>query len=193
MKSLKQRFTEEIAPALQKQLNLDNEYQVPKLVKVVVNIGLGEATQNAKVLEGGLGDLEKITGQKPIVRRAKKSIASFKVRKGMPIGAMVTLRGQRMYDFIAKLNSIVLPRIRDFRGLNEKAFDGRGNYNIGLRDQLVFPEIEYDKIDRVRGMNVTIVTTAQNDMEARALLEALGFPFRKRGASGGTGAAQDVA
>ncbi len=183
MKTLKERYNEEIVPQLQKELNMSNVHQVPKLVKLVVNIGLGESTQNSKALENGLRDLQLITGQKPLVTRAKKSIATFKVRQGMPIGAMVTLRDQRMYDFIEKLNGIVLPRIRDFRGLNEKGFDGRGNYNIGIRDQLVFPEIEYDKIDRVRGMNITIVTTAQTDMEARALLESLGFPFRKKAGS----------
>lgn len=192
MKTLKQRYEDDMVPALIKELNLSNIYQVPKLVKVVINVGLGESTQNSKALEGGLRDLEQITGQKPLVTRAKKSIATFKVRQGMPIGAMVTLRGSRMYDFIAKLNGIVLPRIRDFRGLNEKAFDGRGNYNIGLRDQLVFPEIEYDKIDRVRGMNITIVTSAQTDMEAKALLQALGLPFRKKAAST-PGQSQDVA
>lgn len=190
MKTLKQTFFEDLVPQLQKELNLSNVYEVPRLVKVVINIGLGESTQNSKALEAGLRDLELITGQKPVVTRAKKSIATFKIRQGMPIGAMVTLRGDRMYDFVAKLNGIVLPRIRDFRGLNENAFDGRGNYNIGLRDQLVFPEIEYDKIDKVRGMNITIVTTAQNDMEAKALLQTLGFPFRKRAASSPT---QEVA
>jgi large subunit ribosomal protein L5 len=184
MKTLKQRYEDEIVPALMKELGHDNIHQVPKLVKVVINIGLGESTQNSKALEGGLRDLQLITGQKPLITRAKKSVATFKVRKGMPIGAMVTLRGHRMFDFLSKLNGIVLPRIRDFRGLNEKGFDGRGNYNIGIRDQLVFPEIEYDKIDRVRGMNITIVTTAQNDMEAKALLESLGIPFRKKATSG---------
>lgn len=186
MKTLKQYYEEDVTPQLMKDLGLANKHQVPRIVKVVVNIGLGEATQNSKTLEGGLQDLELITGQKPIVTRAKKSIATFKLRKGMPIGAMVTLRGQRMYDFIAKLNGIVFPRIRDFRGLSDKAFDGRGNYNIGLRDQLVFPEIDYDKIDKVRGMNITIVTTAQTDMEARALLQALGFPFRRKAATAET-------
>lgn len=184
MKTLKQHYFEELVPQLQKELNLSNVHQVPKVVKVVVNIGLGESTQNSKALENGLRDLELITGQKPVVTRAKKSIATFKVRQGMPIGAMVTLRGDRMYDFIAKMNGIVFPRIRDFRGLSEKSFDGRGNYNVGLRDQLVFPEIEYDKIDRTRGMNITLVTTAQNDMEAKALLQALGFPFRRKASSG---------
>lgn len=183
MKTLKQKYYDELIPQLMRELNAGNIYQVPRVEKLVINIGLGESTQNSKALESGIRDLQLITGQKPLVTRAKKSVASFKVRQGMPIGAMVTLRGNRMYDFIAKLNGIVLPRIRDFRGLNEKAFDGRGNYNIGIRDQLVFPEIEYDKIDRTRGMNITVVTTAKNDMEARALLEALGFPFRKKAAS----------
>ncbi len=190
-KTLKETFEETMVPAIMKELNLENIYQVPKLAKIVINIGLGESTQNSKSLEAGLRDLELITGQKPIVTRAKKSIATFKVRQGMPIGAMVTLRGQRMYDFIAKLNGIVFPRIRDFRGLNDKAFDGRGNYNIGLREQLVFPEIEYDKIDKVRGMNITVVTTATSDMEAQVLLKTLGFPFRKKAAS--SGSKQEVA
>lgn len=182
-KRLKQYYNEDVAPALMKELNLSNIHGVPKIVKVVINIGLGESTQNSKALEKGLRDLELITGQKPQVTRAKKSVATFKVRQGMPIGAMVTLRDERMYDFIAKLIGIVLPRIRDFRGLNEKAFDGRGNYNIGLRDQLVFPEIEYDKIDKVRGMNITIVTSANTDMEAKLLLESVGLPFRKKAAT----------
>ncbi len=185
MKTLKQRYDEEFVPALMKELNLSNQYQVPKIVKVVLNIGLGESTQNSKALENGVRDLQLIAGQKPVVTRAKKSVATFKVRKGMPIGAMVTLRGNRMYDFLSKLNGIVLPRIRDFRGLSEKGFDGRGNYNIGIRDQLVFPEMEYDKIDKVRGMNITIVTTAKNDMEAKALLEVLGIPFRRKSAASG--------
>lgn len=192
MKSLKQTYNEDLAPKLQKDLGLSNIHEIPKIVKVVVNVGLGESTQNSKALENGLRDLELITGQKPVVSRAKKSIASFKLRQGMPIGAKVTLRGDRMYDFLAKLTGIVLPRIRDFRGLSEKAFDGRGNYNIGLRDQLVFPEIEYDKIDKPRGMNITIVTTAPNDMHARALMEAIGIPFRKKNTSQ-TGASQEVA
>jgi large subunit ribosomal protein L5 len=179
-KTFKQHYDQDLVPQIMKDLELSNKHQVPKVVKVVINLGLGDSTQNSKALDSGLRDLQQITGQKPVVTRAKKSVATFKVRKGMPIGAMVTLRGHRMYDFLAKLNGIVLPRIRDFRGLNEKAFDGRGNYNIGLRDQLVFPEIEYDKIDRVRGMNITVVTTAQTDMEARVLLQSLGFPFRKK-------------
>jgi large subunit ribosomal protein L5 len=181
--TLKRYYEDDIVPLLMQDLGLTNRHQVPRLVKVVINIGLGETTQNNKALESGLGDLERITGQKPIVTRAKKSIASFKVRQGMAIGAKVTLRGARMYDFMAKLTGIVMPRIRDFRGLNANAFDGRGNYNIGIRDQLVFPEIEYDKIDKVRGMNITVVTSASTDMEARKLLEAIGMPFRKKAAA----------
>lgn len=189
MKSLKEQFHETMLPQIQKELGMTNVHEVPRLVKIVVNIGLGESTQNSKSLEAGVNDLQMITGQKPRVTRAKKSIATFKLRKGMPIGAMVTLRGDRMYDFLAKLNGIVMPRIRDFRGLSDKAFDGRGNYNIGLKDQLVFPEIEYDKIDKTRGMNITIVTTATNDMQARVLLETIGVPFRKKPAA----QSQDVA
>jgi large subunit ribosomal protein L5 len=192
MKTLKQHYEENLVPVLKRELNLTNDFQVPKIEKLVINVGLGESTQNSKALENGLRDLQLITGQKPVVTRAKKSIATFKVRQGMPIGAMVTLRGQRMYDFLAKLNGIVFPRIRDFRGLSEKAFDGRGNYNIGLKDQLVFPEIEYDKIDKLRGMNITIVTSATTDMAARVLLQTFGFPFRKK-AGAVSEQAQDVA
>lgn len=179
MATLKEQYEKEMVPALMKELGYDNRFQIPKLVKVVVNVGLGDGAQNAKIFENGVNELSMITGQKPVITRAKKSIAGFKVREGMPIGAMVTLRGERMYDFLAKLNFIVLPRIRDFRGLNEKGFDGRGNYNIGLRDQIVFPEIDYDKVDRLRGMNITIVTTATNDRDAKALLTLMGIPFRK--------------
>jgi large subunit ribosomal protein L5 len=179
MATLKERYENEMVPALMKELGYANRYQVPKLVKIVINVGLGDGAQNAKILDSGVNELAEITGQKPVITRAKKSIAGFKIREGMPIGAMVTLRGDRMYDFMAKLNGIVLPRIRDFRGLNEKAFDGRGNYNVGLRDQLVFPEIDYDQVDRTRGMNVTIVTSASNDRDAKALLNQMGFPFRK--------------
>jgi large subunit ribosomal protein L5 len=179
-KKLKQRFLEEMIPALKSELSFTNIHQVPRVEKIVINIGLGESSSNSKTLDNGLRDLEMISGQKPVVTRAKKSIATFKVRQGMPIGAMVTLRGDRMYDFLAKLNGIVFPRIRDFRGLNPNAFDGRGNYNIGLKDQLVFPEIDYDKIDRLRGMNISIVTTAKTDADARALLNHLGFPFKKK-------------
>lgn len=179
MASLKERYENEIVSALQKELNYDNKYQVPRLVKVVVNIGLGDGAQNAKLFDNGVDELQAITGQKPVITRAKKSIAGFKIREGMPIGSKVTLRGERMYDFVSKLTGVVLPRIRDFRGLSPKGFDGLGNYNLGLKDQLVFPEIDYDKVQRLRGMNITIVTTARNDMDARALLNALGFPFRK--------------
>ena len=151
---------------------------VPRLHKIVVNMGVGEATQNAKVLDPAVAELGQITGQKPVVTKAKKSIAAFKVREGMPIGAMVTLRGDRMYEFLDRLINVVLPRVRDFRGVSTKSFDGRGNYTLGLRDQLIFPEIDYAKVDKLKGMNVTIVTTAKNDNEARALLRSFGMPFR---------------
>jgi large subunit ribosomal protein L5 len=180
MAALKEQFKEKISKELLKELGFDNEFQIPKIAKIVINVGLGDASQNAKALDQGVEQLGTITGQKPIVTRAKKSIAGFKIRQGMPIGAMVTLRGDRMYDFLAKLVSIALPRIRDFRGLNLSGFDGRGNYNIGLKDQLVFPEINYDQVARLRGMNISIVTTARNDLEAKALLVALGFPFKKQ-------------
>jgi large subunit ribosomal protein L5 len=175
---LRDRFHKEIAPALQKELALKNPMAVPRLHKIVVNMGVGEATQNAKILDPAVGELGQITGQKPIVTRAKKSIAAFKVREGMPIGAMVTLRGDRMYEFLDRLLNVVLPRVRDFRGVSTKSFDGRGNYTLGLRDQLIFPEIDYAKVDKLKGMNVTIVTTAKNDTEARALLRSFGMPFR---------------
>lgn len=191
--TLKEYYNETIVPNLKKELGTTNTFKVPKLLKVVINVGLGDVTQNSKALEQGLLELEMIAGQKPLMTRAKKSIAGFKIREGMPIGAMVTLRGERMYDFMAKLNGIVLPRIRDFKGLNPKAFDGRGNYNIGLKDQLVFPEIDYDKIGRLRGMNLTLVTTATNDREARLLLEAFGLPFKKPAGGGKTDAPADVA
>jgi large subunit ribosomal protein L5 len=184
-KSLKERYEKELLQAVQKELGFENKFQSPRLVKVVVNVGLGDAAQNAKLLEKGVNELTQITGQKPVVTRAKKSIAGFKIRQGMPVGAMVTLRGERMFDFLNKLVCIVLPRIRDFRGLSEKGFDTRGNYNIGLKDQLVFPEINYDEVDRLRGLNITIVTTAQDDMAAKSLLKHIGFPFRK--AAGGEG------
>lgn len=178
--TLKKRYEQEMVPALMKDLELSNKYQVPQLVKIVVNVGLGDGAQNAKLFDNGVEELQRITGQKPLITRAKKSIAGFKIRQGMPIGAKVTLRGERMYDFMAKLTGIVLPRIRDFRGVDPNGFDGQGNYNLGLKDQLVFPEIDYDKVQRMRGLNVTIVTTAQTDMQARALLEQFGFPFRKK-------------
>jgi large subunit ribosomal protein L5 len=176
---LRQRFQKEIAPALMKELELQNPMAVPRLHKVVINMGVGEATQNAKVLDPAVNELGQITGQKPVVTKAKKSIAAFKVREGMPIGAMVTLRGDRMYEFVDRLINIALPRVRDFRGVSTKSFDGRGNYTLGLRDQLIFPEIDYAKVDKSKGMNVTIVTTARNDNEARALLKHMGMPFRQ--------------
>ncbi|MBV9626283.1 MAG: 50S ribosomal protein L5 [Acidobacteria bacterium] len=175
---LKQRFRQDVAPALMKEFDLKNPMAVPHLEKIVVNMGVGEATQNAKVLDPAINELAQIAGQKPVVTRAKKSIAAFKVRAGMPIGGMVTLRGDRMYEFFDRLVNIVLPRVRDFRGVSTKSFDGRGNYTIGLHDQLIFPEIDYAKVDKLKGMNVTIVTTAQDDNQARALLRHLGMPFR---------------
>jgi len=175
---LKERFRKEVAPVLMKEFELNNPMAVPHLHKIVVNMGVGEATQNAKVLDPAVNELGQITGQRPVVTKAKKSIAAFKVRAGMPIGAMVTLRGDRMYEFFDRLVNIVLPRVRDFRGVSTKAFDGRGNYTIGLHDQLIFPEIDYAKVDKLKGMNVTIVTTARDDNQARALLKHLGMPFR---------------
>ncbi|HSB74091.1 MAG TPA: 50S ribosomal protein L5 [Terriglobales bacterium] len=175
---LRLRFEQEIKPALMKEFELRNPMAVPRLHKVVVNMGLGEATQNAKLLDPASNDLAQITGQKPVITRAKKSIAAFKVRAGMPIGAMVTLRGDRMYEFLDRLINVALPRVRDFRGVSTKSFDGRGNYTLGLRDQLIFPEIDYSKVDKLKGMNVTIVTTAGSDDQARALLRHLGMPFR---------------
>jgi large subunit ribosomal protein L5 len=175
---LKERFRKEVAPSLMKEFDLKNPMAVPHLEKIVVNVGVGEATQNAKVLDPAVSELTQITGQKPVVTRAKKSIAAFKVRAGMPIGAMVTLRGDRMYEFFDRLVNIVLPRVRDFRGVSTKSFDGRGNYTLGLHDQLIFPEIDYAKVDKLKGMNVTIVTTAGSDDQARSLLRHLGMPFR---------------
>jgi large subunit ribosomal protein L5 len=175
---LKDRFRKEVAPALMKEFDRKNPMAVPHLHKIVVNMGVGEATQNAKVLDPAVHELTQITGQKPVVTRAKKSIAAFKVREGQPIGAMVTLRGDRMYEFFDRLVNVVLPRVRDFRGVSTKSFDGRGNYTLGLHDQLIFPEIDYAKVDKLKGMNVTIVTTAASDEEGRALLKHLGMPFR---------------
>jgi large subunit ribosomal protein L5 len=175
---LRARFEKEVAPALMKELDLKNPMAVPRLHKIVVNMGVGEATQNAKILDPAVNELGQITGQKPVVTRAKKSIAAFKVRENMPIGAMVTLRGDRMYEFIDRLLNVVLPRVRDFRGVSTKSFDGRGNYTLGLHDQLIFPEIDYAKVDKLKGMNVTIVTTAASDDQARSLLKHLGMPFR---------------
>ncbi len=175
---LRFRYQKEIAPALMKEFGWTNPMAVPKVEKVIINMGVGEATQNAKVLDPAVNELGQITGQKPVVTRAKKSIAAFKVREGMPIGAMVTLRGDRMYEFLDRLLNVALPRVRDFRGVSMKSFDGRGNYTLGLRDQLIFPEIDYAKVDKMKGMNVTIVTTAKSDDEARALLKHMGMPFR---------------
>jgi large subunit ribosomal protein L5 len=175
---LKDRFRKEVAPVLMKEFDLNNPMAVPHLHKIVVNMGVGEATQNAKVLDPAVNELGQITGQKPVVTRAKKSIAAFKVRENMPIGAMVTLRGDRMYEFFDRLVSVVLPRVRDFKGVSTKSFDGRGNYTIGLHDQLIFPEIDYSRVDKLKGMNVTIVTTARDDSQARSLLKHLGMPFR---------------
>ena len=175
---LKQRFREELVSQLQQELGMGNPMQVPRLEKIVLNIGVGEAAREAKALDGALRDLEVITGQKPMVAKAKKSIAGFKLREGVAIGAKVTLRGDRMWEFLDRLLATALPRIRDFRGLNPRSFDGRGNYTFGLTEQLVFPEIDYDSVDAVRGMDVTIVTTAATDDEGRALLRALGFPLR---------------
>jgi len=175
---LRARFDKEVAPALLKELELKNPMAVPRLHKIVVNMGVGEATQNAKVLDPAVNELGQITGQKPVVTRAKKSIAAFKVRAGQSIGAMVTLRGDRMYEFFDRLVNIVLPRVRDFKGVSTRSFDGRGNFTLGLHDQLIFPEISYEKVDKLKGMNVTIVTTAANDNQARTLLKHLGMPFR---------------
>ena len=176
---LKEKYTKEAIPALKKEFGYTNVMAVPKIHKVVVNMGLGEATSNAKLVDTGADELARITGQKPVVRRAKKSIAAFKVRKGMPIGTMVTLRGERMWEFLDRLVSIALPRVRDFKGVSPKGFDGRGNYTLGLRDQLLFPEIDYMKVDKARGMNVSVVTTAKTDEEARKLLQFIGMPFRQ--------------
>jgi large subunit ribosomal protein L5 len=175
---LKQRYQKEIAPAIAKEFAIKNPMAIPRLSKVVINMGMGEAIANAKILDTAADELRAITGQKPVVTKAKKSIASFKLRQGMPIGTMVTLRGDRMYEFLDRLVSVALPRVRDFRGVSPKAFDGRGNYTIGVREQLIFPEIDFNKVDKLRGMNISIVTTAETDELARALLKALGMPFR---------------
>ncbi len=178
---LKERYTQEIVPALMQSLNLSNVMQVPRIEKVVVNIGLGEALDNPKALEAAVGDLATVTGQHPVITKARKSIANFKLREGRAIGAKVTLRGERMWNFLDRLMNVALPRTRDFRGISPNAFDGRGNYTLGLREQLVFPEIDYDKIDKIRGLEVTIVTSAQTDDAARQLLTMLGMPFKKEG------------
>jgi large subunit ribosomal protein L5 len=175
--ALQERYRTEVGPALQKQFSYANPNQVPKVSKVVINIGLGEALSNAKAMDAALGDLTLITGQKPIVTKAKKSIAQFRLRTGNSVGAKVTLRGERMWDFLERLTTMALPRIRDFRGVPGKSFDGRGNYSLGLREQLAFPEIDYDKVDRLRGLEISIVTTAKTDEESKKLLELLGMPF----------------
>jgi large subunit ribosomal protein L5 len=176
---LKEKYHKEIRPALQKELGLDNLMAVPRLEKIVLNMGLGEATQNVKIMDPLVADLAAVAGQKPVTTRAKKSIAAFKVREGMPIGAMVTLRGDIMYEFLDRLVSIALPRVRDFKGVSTKSFDGRGNYTLGMRDQLIFPEVDYARVEKLKGMNVTIVTTAKDDNQARALLRQFGIPFRQ--------------
>ena len=176
---LKERYQKEVAPAIAKEFGIKNPMAVPRVEKIVLNMGMGEAIANAKILDTAADELRAITGQKPIVTKAKKSIASFKLRQGMPIGVSVTLRGDRMYEFLDRLVSIALPRVRDFRGVSPKAFDGRGNYTIGVREQLIFPEIDFNKVDKQRGMNISIVTTARDDEQARALLKGLGMPFRQ--------------
>ena len=178
MARLKEQYHKEIIPALTKQFGYTNIMAVPKLEKIALNIGLGEATQNPKLMDGAVNEMTQIAGQKPVITRAKKSIANFKIRKGMPIGCMVTLRGERMYEFLDRLASIVFPRVRDFKGLAPNSFDGRGNYTLGLKDQLVFPEIDYTRVDKIKGMNITITTTARTDEEGRELLKLLGVPFR---------------
>jgi large subunit ribosomal protein L5 len=175
---LRALYTEKVAPALKQQFNYSSPMAIPKLAKITVNIGLGEATQNARLMDGAVQELGQITGQRPIVNKAKKSISQFKLRQGMPIGCSVTLRGERMYEFFDRLVNVALPRVRDFRGLSAKSFDGRGNYTLGLRDQLIFPEIDYAKVDKMKGMNITIATTARSDAEGAALLKAMGMPFR---------------
>ena len=178
MSRLKDRYTNDVVPSLKKEFGYKNVMAIPKVEKIVINMGLGEATQNSKIADVGADELAKISGQKPVVRRATKSIAQFKLRQGMPIGVSVTLRGERMYEFLDRLISLALPRVRDFRGVSPKGFDGRGNFTMGLRDQLLFPEIDYMKVDKARGMNVSVVTTAKTDEEARKLLQLMGMPFR---------------
>ncbi len=179
-KDLKKRYFEDVIPALKAKYNYENVHMIPKLVKIVINMGVGEAVQNAKVMDGAMEELTKIAGQRPVITRAKKSIATFKLRAGMPIGCMVTLRGEKMYDFLQKLINVTLPRIRDFRGVSNKSFDGRGNYSLGIKEQLLFPEIKYDDVSLVKGMNISIITTARTDEEAKELLSELGMPFRKK-------------
>ena len=179
MARLKDKYRNDIAPAIAKEFDIKNPMAIPKIEKIVVNMGLGEGISNAKVLDTAAEELRAITGQKPVITKAKKSIAAFKLRQGMNIGAMVTLRGDRMYEFLDRLISVALPRVRDFRGISGKAFDGRGNYTLGIREQLIFPEIDFNKVDKTRGMNISIITTAKNDEQARSLLKALGMPFRQ--------------
>ncbi|MCI8771503.1 MAG: 50S ribosomal protein L5 [Lachnospiraceae bacterium] len=179
MTRLNETYQNEIVDAMMKKFSYKNVMQVPKLAKIVVNMGIGEAKENSKVLDAAMAELEIITGQKPVATKAKKSIANFKLREGMPIGCMVTLRGDKMYEFFDRLVNLALPRVRDFRGVNPNAFDGRGNYALGIKEQLIFPEIEYDKVDKVRGMDVVVVTTAETDEEARELLTQFGMPFKK--------------
>lgn len=180
MATLKEKYQKEVMPAMQDKFGYGNVMAVPKLTKIVINMGVGEATQNAKALDGAVEDLTKISGQKPVITKAKKSIAAFKLREGMSIGVKVTLRGERMYAFANKLLGAVLPRVRDFRGVNPHGFDGRGNYTLGLKEQLIFPEIDYDKVDKIRGMNISFITTAKTDQEAYELLKLMGMPFRDR-------------
>jgi large subunit ribosomal protein L5 len=179
MARLRDKYKNEIAPAIAKEFGIENPMAIPKIEKIVVNMGVGEAIANAKILDAAVDELRSITGQKPVVTKAKKSIAAFKLRQGMNIGSMVTLRGERMYEFLDRLISVALPRVRDFRGISGKAFDGRGNYTLGIREQLIFPEIDFNKVDKTRGMNISIVTTANTDEQARSLLKALGMPFRQ--------------
>jgi large subunit ribosomal protein L5 len=178
---LREHYTTSIVPALTKEFGYTNANAIPKINKIAINIGLGEATQNAKLMDGAVNELGQIAGQKPVVTKAKKSIAAFKLREGMPIGCMVTLRGDRMYEFLDRLVSVALPRVRDFRGVSPKAFDGRGNYTLGIKDQLIFPEIDYNKVDKTKGMNISITTTANTDAEGLALLKLLGMPFQQKG------------
>ena len=179
MSQLQSFYNEQVIPKLKEKFGFTNVHQIPRLKKVVLNMGLGEAIQNIKILDSAVEELANISGQKPVITRARKSIAAFKLREGMPIGCMVTLRRKRMYDFVNKLVNIALPRVRDFRGISPKAFDGAGNYSLGIKEQIIFPEIDYDKIDKIKGMNITIVTSAKNDDEGRELLKLMGMPFRK--------------
>lgn len=179
MARLKEKYQSEIAPALAKEFEITNKMAIPRLDKVIVNMGVGEAISNSKIVDTAVEELKTITGQTPVVTKAKKSIAAFKLREGMRIGTMVTLRGERMYEFIDRLISVALPRVRDFRGISPKSFDGRGNYTLGVKEQLIFPEIDFNKVDKTRGMNISIVTTARNDEEGRSLLKSMGMPFRK--------------